>query len=466
MALARIDLLDDAVGRGVERLVVAHHRRRLKRYGWLRAYDPPDDGLWCAEEPPPRDGNALEVLVDGEEALPRLQDEIASAQTSVLLAGWAFEPAFRLSRGGPTLRELLAQTAERAQVRVLAWAGAPLPLFKPSRSAVRNDREALVRGTKIRMALDARERPMHCHHEKLAVIDGRVAYVGGIDLTSLGGDRLDSHEHPARGAVGWHDAAARVEGPLVGDVAQHIALRWHETTGERLGLELDGAQRGDVRAQFVRTIPNSVYDAVPRGDFRVLEAYRRALRSAQRLVYLESQFLWAPELIEILAEKLQRPPTEEFRVVIVLPARPNNGADDTRGQLGVLVNEDRGKRLLACTLYQPGRADQVYVHAKIGIVDDTWLAIGSANLNEHSFYNDTEACLITCDPRVVRETRLRLWREHLRRDDVDGEPWRVIDEQWHDTAENQSFERLALLPHVSRRSRAFLGPLNGLLVDG
>jgi phosphatidylserine/phosphatidylglycerophosphate/cardiolipin synthase-like enzyme len=466
MALARIDQLDDAIGAGIERLVVAHHRRRLKRHGWREAYDPPADGLWCAGEPPPRDGNTVAVLVDGEEALPRLQDEIASARRSVLLAGWAFEPAFRLSRGGPTLRELLAQTAERAQVRVLAWAGAPLPLFTPSRGEVRDGRDALVRGTKIQMALDARERPMHCHHEKLAVIDGRTAYVGGIDLTSLGGDRLDSSEHPARGAIGWHDAAARVTGPLVGDVAAHLALRWRETTGERLEPAVADSPRGDVRAQFVRTVPNGVYDALPRGDFRVLEAYLRALRSAQRFVYLESQFFWAPELVEILVDKLRHPPTPEFRVVIVLPAKPNNGADDTRGQLGVLVDNDPDDRLLACTLFQPGRVEQVYVHAKIGIVDDTWLAIGSANLNGHSFYNDTEACLIACDPSVVRGARLRLWREHLRRDDVDGEPCRVIDEHWRTAAESDDFDRLALLPHVSRRSGAFLGPINGLLVDG
>ncbi|HUZ80778.1 MAG TPA: hypothetical protein VMU73_00895, partial [Gaiellaceae bacterium] len=167
MAPERIDKLDAAVGEGLERLVVAHHRRRLKRHGWERAYAPPDDGLWCAGDPPPRDGNAVEILIDGEEALPRLEHDLANAQDSVLLAGWHFQPDFRLSRGGPTLRELLAETAERVDVRVLAWAGAPLPLFTPSRGAVRSGRDALVRGTRIRMELDARERPMHCHHEKL-----------------------------------------------------------------------------------------------------------------------------------------------------------------------------------------------------------------------------------------------------------------------------------------------------------
>jgi phosphatidylserine/phosphatidylglycerophosphate/cardiolipin synthase-like enzyme len=464
MALARIDRFDDAVGAGLEQLVVAHHRRRLRRRGWQHAYDPPSDGLWCAGEPPPREGNKLDVLVDGEDALGRLQEDIAAARESVLLAGWHFEPSFRLTRGGPTLRELLAGVAEQADVRVLAWAGAPLPLFRPSRADVRGARDLLAKGTKIRMELDAKERPMHCHHEKLAVIDGRIAYVNGIDLTTLAGDRLDSSKHPARGSIGWHDAASRIEGPLVRDVTDHIALRWREVTGEAIEVARDESRRGAVRAQFVRTVPNDVYEAVPRGDYRILEAYVRALRSAERLIYLESQFLWSAELVAILKAKLQEPPSDEFRLVVLLPRRPNNGKDDTRGQLGVLADADRDQRLLACTLYQPGQAEQVYVHAKIGIVDDRWLCIGSANLNEHSLYNDTEACVITTDEELVRDTRLRLWREHLRRDDVDGEPHEVIDRLWGPTAAQA--DHLALIPHVSRRARRLLGPINGLLVDG
>jgi phosphatidylserine/phosphatidylglycerophosphate/cardiolipin synthase-like enzyme len=457
MAL-RIDRLDDAIGAGVERLVVSHHRRRLRRHGWRHAYAPPDDGLWCAGAPPPRDGNRVELLVDGDRALSRLREDIAAAEKSVTLAGWHFDPGFRLERDGSPLRELLAEAAERVEVRVLAWAGAPLPLFTPSRSRVRSERDELTRGTRIHMALDDRERPMHCHHEKIALIDGRIAYVGGIDLTALAGDRLDSHEHPARGGLGWHDAAARFEGPVVDDVAAHVALRWREVTGESLP-EVANEPHGDVRVQFVRTVPNGIYDALPNGDFRILEAYVRALRSAQRLVYLESQFLWSAELVQILVDKLRHPPTDDFRVVIVLPSRPNNGADDTRGQLGILVDADRDERLLACTLYQEGRANPVYVHAKIGIVDDAWLAIGSANLNEHSLFNDTETCAIICDERIARETRLQLWREHLQTDEPTFDTWR-------ERAEDSSYDRVALLPHVSRRTRRFLGPLNGLLVDG
>ncbi|MGZ4410266.1 MAG: phospholipase D-like domain-containing protein, partial [Gaiellaceae bacterium] len=99
------------------------------------------------------------------------------------------------------------------------------------------------------------------------------------------------------------------------------------------------------------------------------------------------------EIAEILRDKLLRPPTDDFRLLIVLPAKPNAGGDDTRGMLAELVEADADAgRLLACTLFaRAGRlADPVYVHAKIGIVDDAWLTLGSANLNDHSLFNDTE----------------------------------------------------------------------------
>src|SRR5439155_1366933 len=105
---------------------------------------------------------------------------------------------------------------------------------------------------------------------------------------------------------------------------------------------------------------------------------------------------------------------DDFRLVVLLPAKPKSGADETRGQLGILAEADGGAgRLLACTLYQRGDHDvarPVYVHAKIGIVDDEWLTIGSANLNEHSLFNDTEFDVVSGDPHLVRETRQPPWR--------------------------------------------------------
>ena len=162
-----------------------HHRRRLGRLGWPGAVDPPAGG-WAAGSPAPRAGNAVEVLIDGAEALPRIATELERARSHVHIAGWYFSPDFALAReGAPSVvRNLLGDLAERVEVRVLVWAGAPLPLFRPSRKTVREMRNRLIAGTKIQCGLDAHERPMHCHHEKTIVIDDRVAFVGGIDLTS------------------------------------------------------------------------------------------------------------------------------------------------------------------------------------------------------------------------------------------------------------------------------------------
>jgi phosphatidylserine/phosphatidylglycerophosphate/cardiolipin synthase-like enzyme len=475
---------DRAAGRLIEGAMAAHHRRRLRNLGQIERYAPPADGrLWAAGDPPPRAGNAVDVLIDGAQALPAIADAIRGARRHVHVAGWALTPHFALTRDEPPvlLRELLAEMAEAVPVRVLVWAGAPPRTFEPDRRAVHAAREELVRGTRIRMALDARSRALHCHHEKLVIVDDEVAFVGGIDLTLLGGDRYDTNGHPARGRLGWHDAAARLRGPAVADVAAHFAGRWAEVTGEPLAQPPASAPpAGDVEIQVVRTVPERQYAFASQGDFRIVEALRRGLRSAERLVYLESQFLWAPEVVDLLAAKLRDPPADDFRVVVVLPSKANNGQEDTRGQLAVLADADRdAHRLLAATISaRTGRTvDRVYVHAKIAIVDDRWMTIGSANLNAHSLFNDSEMNLVTCDAALARDTRLRLWAEHLERDvaDVAGHPAAVVDELWRPIAREQ-LERarrgdprthhLIELPPASRRMDRLLGPVDALVVDG
>src|SRR4029077_20760734 len=103
--------------------------------------------------------------------------------------------------------------------------------------------------------------------------------------------RVGSQPHPARASSGWHDATARIEGPAVGDVAEHFRMRWLEVGGERLPPVSKPPPAGAVELQIVRTVPERVYDAVPRGDFRILESYAAALRHAERFIYIENQFL-------------------------------------------------------------------------------------------------------------------------------------------------------------------------------
>ncbi len=475
--------LDSALGNGIEAAVRFKHRRRLHRLGWERALAPVDGELWAAGDPPPRSGCTLDVLVDGAEVFPALADAIEHAREFVHVMGWHVAPHFELVRHQRrvVLGQLLADAAQRVDVRVLVWAGAPLPAFHPTRGEVGEAVKTLTRQTKIRCERDPREHPFHCHHEKAVIVDGEVAFVGGTDLTDLAGDRYDSSDHPARRRLGWHDVGTRLRGPVVADVHEHFALRWRELTGEQLRPAEVSPADGDQEVQVVRTVAEGMYEAVPHGDFRVLESYVRALRQAQHFIYLENQFLWSPEIVRLLAARLRNPPRSDFRVLVLLPARANNGQDDTSGQLGILTAADNGAgRLLAVTLRSLSgeREDRLYVHAKVGLVDDRWLTVGSANLNAHSLLNDTEMNVVTTDPRLARETRIRLWSEHLGVDPAtlaDEQPWEVFDRRFRPLAAEQlerrqrgapPTHRLIELPGVSPRSRRLLGPLVGLLDDG
>src|SRR5919108_2950130 len=142
------------LGRGGESAARPRPRRRLARLGWERALDAGPGG-WPEGEPPPRAGNVVDLLVDGAEAIPAIAAAIAQARSYVHLAGWHFSPDFALERTR-TLRELLAEVADRVDVRLLAWAGAPLPLFTPDRGQVRRARKALAGGTPLHYTLDDR----------------------------------------------------------------------------------------------------------------------------------------------------------------------------------------------------------------------------------------------------------------------------------------------------------------------
>jgi phosphatidylserine/phosphatidylglycerophosphate/cardiolipin synthase-like enzyme len=477
-----IDRADRFVGERLEQAVRAHHRRRLARVGWDGALDAPPS-FHAEAAPLAQPGHEIEIFVDGADAFPAMLRELRRARQRVCLAGWFFSAAFALEHriGGLTLDELVEELGARVEVCILAWAGAPLPLFRPGRKDAARELARLARHPGVRVAADRHERPMHCHHEKLVIVDGARAFIGGIDLTDLAGDRLDAPGHPNRGALGWHDAASFVTGPVARDAAAHFALRWKEVTGEPLEpLQPEPAAAGSVTAQLIRTVPEKIYRSLPRGEFTILAAYLGALLAAKQLVYLENQFLWSSEVVAILRDKLLHPPCDEFRIVLVLPSRPNNGADDTRGQLGVLVEADGGAgRFLACTLYAPGRpqSEKIYVHAKIGIVDDRWLTIGSANLNEHSLFNDTEVNVVVQDEALAQATRRRLWAEHLslREDELGAAAHEVVDEVLRPRAREQMQRltasapltgRLVELPHVSRRSKRLFGPIQSLLVDG
>src|SRR5690349_13114560 len=100
-----VERVDSALGDGFERLVIAHHARRLRRLGRGEELAAPGGG-WAASGLPARQGNRLDVYVDGAAALAEVASAIEAARSSVWLAGWFFSPDFRLRAGREeTLRE-------------------------------------------------------------------------------------------------------------------------------------------------------------------------------------------------------------------------------------------------------------------------------------------------------------------------------------------------------------------------
>ena len=210
----------------------------------------------------------------------------------------------------------------------------------------------------------------------------------------------------------------------------------------------------------------------PQGDFRSSRLPAGAARRAEQLIYLENQFLWSPEVVDILADKLRGRRRDEFRVVVVLPAQPNNGEDDTQGQLGVLAEADDGTALprLHALGSAGATADRVYVHAKVGIVDDRWLTIGSANLNEHSLFNDTEMNVVTRDPARSRHAAAAVGRASgTRHRRVAGDPaaWstsagaRSPTEQLERRSAGEPLTHRLCGCHVSRRAGQAARPAAG-----
>jgi phosphatidylserine/phosphatidylglycerophosphate/cardiolipin synthase-like enzyme len=309
-------------------------------------------------------------------------------------------------------------------------------------------------------------------HQKCAVVDGKVAYVGGIDLTMQEGgdyDRWDTHRHACESPVRashlgpaahpWHDVHCRLEGPIVADVETNIVQRWNDVA-VRHGVEQwpptpahvpdlvesrsmpTASSAPAATAQVIRTIPPGTYAFAPQGIATIKAGYLAALAQAKRFVYIENQYVWSevflgldslrwgaqsPDMAEIfdaLGATLER----GVYVAITLPDHPNCGRRFTDGGVEQLRRraESAGTsdHLFVFTLgssedaggapggvyYRP-----VYTHAKVAMVDDVWFTVGSANLNSRGMHSDAEINVAVVDADAAVDLRMTLWTEHLRR---------------------------------------------------
>ncbi|MHB8645593.1 MAG: phospholipase D-like domain-containing protein [Thermomicrobiales bacterium] len=465
--MSLLNTFEFIAGRQIRRAVGPLHRHfqphHEPRYDGTDGETPPrssdawwaGDPRWYPADAPPRRHNRVTPLIDGDRFFAALQEALAQATEYVYIVGWSLTPHIPLARHpadaliSTRLLDLLSETAERVPVRILLWSGAPA-LLQPTTRTVKQAQQTVLREGRgdLRCELDDSARISHCHHQKAIVVDGRIAFVGGMDLTTFQGDRWDRQSHPLRAGPNWHDMQVRIEGEAVADVERNFRQRWAATTGEEHLPHRDPAPEPgwQTAVQIVRTIPAKIYPFAPQGEFGIFHAYIHAIRQARRLIYLENQYLWSEEIMDALIDAMNRERSDPFRIVIVLPARAYSGAYDNDKHVSRLRDVDNGRGMLSVYCpYASGPSSGVhaftyrpiYVHAKVAIIDDEWLTVGSANLNERGFFTDSEINAVIADAEIARNLRIDLWAEHLAlpREEVEqADPIALADHAWVERA--------------------------------
>ena len=405
----------------------------------------PDDAAYLSIVRPGRNAwrvasaDRVGFLIDGQAYFRALEAAFAEARREIWIVGWDFNPDIRLrpeDPASPTLGETLlrlVQARPDLTVRVLIWAMGPVYSGK---SLAMFRKRYWSTHPRIVLAFDGGHPLRASHHQKFVVVDDRVAFVGGIDLTAK---RWDTSDHAAddprrtkpsgRSYGPVHDVQLALEGEaarLAGAVARR---RWVAATRERVAacdtpgtVGLNEADLAQSRIAFARTEPAF---RGRKGASEAIDLTLAALHAARRHIYIETQYFASQRVCRLLCERLAEPNGPE--VVIVTTCSSHGmierlvlGANRDRF-LRRLVRADRHGRLRAFYPVVPaagGGEREINVHSKLIVVDDAFVRVGSANLNHRSEGLDTEldAAIEARRPQerqAIRRLRDRLLAEHL-----------------------------------------------------
>ena len=394
-----------------------------------------------------RSGQAprLSLLVDGSEYFGALREALLSARQAVYILGWDVDSRTRITGedrepddGAPAeLRPLLNALVKRSpelKVRILLWDYSVL--YSLERELLPKIALGWRTPDRVDVALDSEFPIGASQHYKLVVIDDKLAFVGGLDLTIR---RWDTPEHRADDPrrvdpdgepyAPFHDLQVVLDGEPARALADYCRDRWHRATGsEAQPVETDAdpwpasARPGfsDVRVGIARTVPE--YEDQP--ESREIEAcYLQAISGADRFIYVENQYITAQSVAEALINRLQQ--HEQLEVLVVCPRAPGGwleaktmgaGRERVMAMVAQAGLQDRFRFMEPVVDGRDGPVP-VMVHAKLMIVDERVMLIGSANLNNRSMGFDSE-CNLTLDCNeqshcaVISATRRRLLAEH------------------------------------------------------
>ena len=375
----------------------------------------------------------VSVLVGAAAYFGILRRAMAAARKRILIIGWDVDGRTPLVGDPPeagdgrpaSLRGFLAALAEERpdlDIRILLWDYPPI--YGLEREAWPSVALDLAMPSNVRLHLDASAPVAGSHHQKLVIVDDALAFCGGIDLAIR---RWDTAEHPVRhpGRIDphgesyppFHDLQVMVDGACARALARLAQDRWRHAGGEAMPpLRVGGDIWPDGIEPDFRNCPvgiaRTLQDAESGETVREVETlYGDSIRAAKHVIYIENQYLAREGIARALAEALDANPELE---AVLVTSRESHGVLEERTMgarreafLAHLASCGRAERIrvLYPAVTDDGREVPVTVHAKLTIVDDRFLRIGSSNLNGRSMGLDSECDLaIEARDATDRET--------------------------------------------------------------
>ncbi|MGB5483021.1 phospholipase D-like domain-containing protein [Parasphingorhabdus sp.] len=383
------------------------------------------------------------VIVDAENYFRYLRQSMAKARHRIILLGWDFDARVEMhdteqNLVGPLeigrFVDWLVDKNPDLHIYILRWdTGAIKSMFR-GRTLL-----TLIRWRfhpRIHLKLDRKHPVGAAQHQKVVVVDDDTAFCGGIDITD---DRWDTRSHdeeqpcrtPPNNKDGgpWHDAAMAVQGPVAKNLSEFALARWSVAGGTKMVEAQDNdcwphelkARFENVDVAISRTQPE--YDDKP-AITEIEKLYLDLIASAKRHIYAESQYFASRKIAIAIAKRLKEKNGPE--IVIVNPVTSEGWLepvvmDSKRARLvKALMDIDHENRLrIFHALNAAG--SPIYIHAKLMIIDDRIIRVGSSNMNNRSLGFDTE-CDLALDAGepgnpLVREqianVRNDLLAEHL-----------------------------------------------------
>ncbi len=324
-------------------------------------------------------GNRVDLLQNGDEFFPALLESIATAKETVHYETYVWWDG---DICGKLAKSLAARARDGIEVRVMVDAVGASKMDKKLRKQMKDAGVRFARYHPFRLQdigqLNKRT------HRKLAILDGKIAYVFGHGAARQWLGHGQDGEH-------WRDTGVRLRGPIVNAVQSVFAQHWIEETGEVLVGEKyfsPPKEAGDI--------PVHMLSGAPLGGVSGLELmFKMGIATAQKELWIQNPyFIPDPESIDLLARAVQR----GVDVRVMVPGPYNDSK---------LVKHAGHHHFhdLLCKGVRLFVHQKTLIHQKIMIIDGIWSHVGSTNLDDRSFDINEEAGVGIIDEGIAEKLK-------------------------------------------------------------